>query len=218
MLQRRNAYTLKRTMRGTLAMPGHYSITPPPENPPDPIPANDPPPEPASKTDDVPEWVRADPAKAYEAIRAVRKEAERYRKLLREREQAEEQAKKTAELEQGNFKSLYEQAEAEKARLAAELAKRDAEQLRVRIASEVGIPLSWASRLKGETEEELKQDALSLKADIPPVKSSAGSTTTPVPGGQPVKETDEQRRQRLRGGGSNIFATNGGVSMNRKKG
>lgn len=50
--------------------------------------------------------------------------------------------------------------------------------VKARIAKEVGIPESFADRLRGATEEELKKDAESLKTSFPHYTAPSKSTST----------------------------------------
>ena len=53
----------------------------------------------------------------------------------------------------------------------------EATAVKVRIAKEVGIPESFADRLRGATEEELKKDAESLKTSFPHYSAPGKSTS-----------------------------------------
>jgi hypothetical protein len=196
-------------------MPDEITQTPP---------ANDAPAQPEQPTneadkpaDGLPDWVR-DPAKAYEEIQKLRKEAAASRKVATEREKAAADAEKTKLQEQGEFKKLYEEANAELQKLRDELKTSQVQALRQKVASELGIPPQLAERLKGDTEDEMRQDAETIKAAIPQQPASGTQnrqTTTPVPGGRATGETDAQRRERLYGSSSRAFAI-GGVNTNKK--
>ena len=98
-------------------------------------------------------------AKIRAALAKANKEAEKLR--LREKEREDAQL-----------------SEIEKAKRDAEEATRELEKLRsakVRadVALEVGLPAKWVGRLHGETEEELRADALSILADLNKPKKPA---------------------------------------------
>lgn len=82
-------------------------------------------------------------------------------------QKAREEAERKAAEEQGKWKELYEktlaEAEAERKR-AQEL---ELSQLRRSVADKVGIPAALASRLQGEDEAALEQDAKALLASLP---------------------------------------------------
>lgn len=84
-------------------------------------------------------------------------------KAAKAREEAE---RKTAE-EQGEFKRLYEMAQAKAA--AAEQKARELELAGMRrdAAAKLGLPAALADRLKGETPDELEADAKAVLAALP---------------------------------------------------
>jgi len=182
-------------------------LTPEPAQPDQPTPA-----------DDLPDWAK-DPAKVLAMVRDLRKENAEHRKAKQSAESAAQEAERARLAEQGEFKKLYEEANAQLQQLRDELKASQVQALRSKVASELGIPPQLAERLRGETEEEMKQDAESLKAVIP-TPSASGTprtqTTVGVPGGRPAAETDAQRRARLFGGGQSAFAS-GGLRLNNKE-
>lgn len=87
---------------------------------------------------------------------------------------------------------------------AAKAAAAERQALRLKVAADLGLPPALAGRLQGETEDELRADAETLKPLVTPAEQSTQKpkqTTTPVPGGQPSGETADQRRARLYGRG-----------------
>ncbi|MCC6614225.1 MAG: hypothetical protein IT320_12155 [Anaerolineae bacterium] len=167
---------------------------------------------------ELPDWVK-DPTKAYEEIQKLRTEAAERRTALKaledakaKREADEAKANEAKLKEQSEFKALAETLQAERDKLKADIEALTLNGLRAKIAAEFQLPPAFAERLKGATEEELKADAEALKAALPAQPQTPGrpgGTTTPVPGGTPGKETDEQRRRRLlRGGGTQTFGGN----------
>jgi len=145
---------------------------------------------------------------AQAALSATRKEAADYRRKLREIEaklaeaekakadEAEQQAK-----EQGKFAELYEAEKARAAEAVAQLQRLQHDAARKDAAQVAGIPQLW-ERLRGETAEELAEDAKQLAAFVAP--------PAPAPNGQPARVgtpptpqaqgkhglTDEERRAR----------------------
>jgi Sec-independent protein translocase protein TatA len=159
--------------------------------------------------DDLPDFAK-DPAKALKMIQDLRKEAAEYRVKAKEADEArrkrdadEAEAGKAKLREEKKYDELVKQLEAEKAAREAELLA-----LRRRaIASEAGLPAELAARLVGTTDDEIKADAEALKKLLPAAAPtpSGKTTTTAVPGGTPARETDEQRRARIFGGGKSPF-------------
>lgn len=127
-------------------------------------------------------------------------------KKLAEFETANKTAEENKLKEQSEFKTLYE-----KEKAAREKAEGEAETLRIsalrsKVASEAGLPAALADRLKGTTEDELKADAAELVKTIPAQQQQTpgqrGTTTNAFPSGSTVKETDDQKRIRIFGGGN----------------
>ena len=95
-------------------------------------------------------------------------------RIERERRKGEEQARKATEAaerkaaeEQGKFQELYQKAQADLERLAAEKRSLELAALRRDVAAKFQLPDSLAKRLQGETVEELERDAQDLLAAIP---------------------------------------------------
>ncbi len=140
-------------------------------------------------------------------LRKKNSEARNLRDRLREAEgkltaaeqaQADAEAKRLAE--QGEYKALYEKAQAEAQEKADRLAQMERDQLRRDAAQAAGIPQLW-QRLQGDTAEALAEDAQALAAYVqpaPPANGQTARTATPAtPQAQGVKGlTDEERRAR----------------------
>ena len=112
--------------------------------------------------------------------------------------QADAEAKRLAE--QGEFKTLYEAERAKAAEAAALLARMQRDQQRRDVAQAAGIPQLW-ERLKGETAEELAEDAKALAEMMQPTQPANGQpargATRPTPPAQGRAQlTDEERRAR----------------------
>lgn len=67
------------------------------------------------------------------------------------------------------------------------IAKYETDSVKTKIANELGIPSSIASRLKGSTEEELRKDAESL--------AGLFAKEPPMAKGEPTVATEEQAKQ-----------------------
>lgn len=169
--------------------------------------------QPDASAEQVPDWVK-DPAKAYEEIRKLRASEAQARTSARELEkrlEAIEKARQAADeqtlVEQNRWKEIAEKRETELKQVQETLQESQQQALRTQIAVEFGLPAVLAARMQGATEEELRADAEQLKALIPqaPGAQKPSTTTTAVPGGQPAKETDAQRRARLFGGSGNAL-------------
>ena len=93
------------------------------------------------------------------ALAKANKEAERNRLRLKEVDDA-----KLSEIEK---------AQRDAAEAAQELAKERRSNLLKTVALEVELPAKWVARLHGETEEELRADALSILADLNKPKKPA---------------------------------------------
>lgn len=170
-------------------------------------------------SEELPDWVK-DPVKALAEIKKVREEAAKYRLQLREAEKTQEKLQaeqKTAEdqklAEQQEFEKLAARYKTDLDKALTELQTLRLDAMRNKVAGEIGIPSALAARLQGSTEEELKADAEALKTALgltqTPQQQQARPGYTIVPGGQPVKETDDQRRLRLRSGGGSLFSGGG---------
>lgn len=171
---------------------------------------------PLGEGDQVPDWVK-DPAKALAEIRRVRGEAATQRTKRNEAETKLAEALKPKPDDKPADKPADKKVETPAetkpdpriSQLETELktmkSERDAERLnalRLRIATEAGLPVELAARMQGTTEDELKADAEKLKPFVPkvedpPAPGGRGRMTTPIPGGNPANETDAQKRARL---------------------
>lgn len=126
-------------------------------------------------------------------------------RLKRERDKAQtaiDKAKADAEAkalaDQGEYKALYEKAQADAVATAARLAQVEFDQQRRDAAQAAGIPQLW-QRLQGDTAEALAEDAKALAAMMQPATSGqpARQPTQPTPPPQGTGGlTPEERRQR----------------------
>jgi DNA repair exonuclease SbcCD ATPase subunit len=128
---------------------------------------------------------------------------------LREQEKELKKAqKRLAELEDAEAKRKGEQlTELEKAQAAAKAAEDRARKLELKdlqrqAAEKFSLPASLATRLQGETLEDLEKDAENLVKTLPKETKTAPKLPPNNPGGNGsggTGETDEQRRKRLLG-------------------
>lgn len=130
------------------------------------------------------------------ALKKANAEAAKYRKAAEAQEQAE-QARKNAEL------SEMEKLKKQLAETAAEAAKLKRAELQRQAAEKHKLPAALATRLQGETLEELDADAEELAKTLPKANPTL-PPTNPGAGGAPG-ETDAQKRVRLFGGNVDPF-------------
>jgi alanyl-tRNA synthetase len=135
---------------------------------------------PAAAPAPAPAAAPAAAAASPDRVAQLERELNDARTKLTAREQAEaESARKQAE-EQGNFKKLYEEAQAaltkaEQTR-AAERATEATKQAQLTAATAAGLDASLATRLVGDTPEALLADAKALAARLAPSAPGTGST------------------------------------------
>lgn len=156
------------------------------------------------------DWFNSLPKEAQAAIVAEREEAKKYRLKLRklEKEMGDGAKQKAAQddqkmLEGKQYEELLKKREQRIAELEKAAADREAQSLREKIARKHGLPDEFADRLRGDTEEELNEDAekvakLVVKPDDKGKKTS--TTTTANPGGKPSETTYDQLKSRRYGG------------------
>lgn len=136
--------------------------------------------------DTLPDW-------AQKLIKEMRSENAKHRKAKTEAEKAaEELAKKQAE-EQGEYKRLYEEAEAR--RLEAEQKAQASELARLKssVAQKLQLPPALVDRLRGETEEELEADAKALLDAMPkPQITASNDAASGINGAAPKPQMTER--------------------------
>ena len=133
-----------------------------------------------------------------EKLRAENKEAAKAKKRLEEFEQAEAK-RKEAEM------SEAEKAAARANELEARLKAYERGDAQRKAAEKAGLPALLASRLQGETLEELEADAKALLETLPkPTKPTPGITPT-NPSNASTQETDAQKKARLFGEAPNFW-------------
>lgn len=150
-------------------------------------PSGDPPNGDPPKGDDPPAW--KPPASQADLDKLIEDRLGRDRKAHRSeleqaiRKEIEDEAKRKAAEEQGNFQELAEQLQAKVAELTQTIADKDAElkgkeiaALRAEIAAKHRLPKELADRLQGETADEIEADAKALAKTITvkPVETEGG--------------------------------------------
>ena len=145
--------------------------------------------------EEVPEEEPFDKERAMATIKNLRKFEKDAAKLAKEVEsyKQKEEERKKAELSEIERLTLEKQ-EAEK-----KLAELTLKEQRREAAKEAELPEVLADRIKGETLEEMIEDAKKLVAELPPAqkqKSNVG-VTNPGQNASGNQETKEQRLQRL---------------------
>lgn len=109
---------------------------------------------------------------------------------------AAEAERKAAE-EQGRYQDLYQKAQADLDAIAKQMRQMELSQMRAQVAAKFSLPDAIASRLQGETAEDMEADAKTLAAALPKpsapnITSSSGSGAPPRPGAP----TDEELREK----------------------
>lgn len=133
---------------------------------------------------------------------------EREKKRKRKEQEQEAEAARLEQLKRnGEFEALTKQQQSAidelKAQLAqqqTEIAKRDYDALRAKVATKHGLPAELATRLVGVTEEDLEKDAAQLKKLVPVVQP--GNAPGPKPSGaQTPEDLTKAFEQRMRASG-----------------
>lgn len=146
------------------------------------------------------EALAAEESISLDEAKKLRREAQSLRKRLLDFEEAEQkrQEKELSEAE------LLKKRLAEKDALLKDLTKKE---LQREVATKVGLPLNLASRLQGETADELEADAQALLGILPKSQpqTSKVNPTNPGQNASGNGETDAQRMSKLYGESTNIF-------------
>lgn len=131
---------------------------------------------PAGDTPKTDETAEARFARLERELSDARKEAAKYRTSLRAEETAKAEAERKAAEEQGQFKGLYEKAQAELKALQDAAAARERADLLRKVAKDAGLDESLADRLRGDDEAALLADAKALAERMKPATpASSGS-------------------------------------------
>lgn len=146
-----------------------------------------------------------DKDRAMELIKKLRAEEKQYKQEKKELERLKADEAKRKEAEMSEAEKLKARAD----KLEAELLQERSERLRLKVASKHALPDALASRLKGETEEELEADAQELAKLLPAKTEEKKQPTlkaTDIADGQKGK-TDSQRRAEIYSRGASPFDT-----------
>ena len=146
-----------------------------------------------------------EPERAMELIRKQREENKALKKAALELEkykQREEERKKAEMTELERLKAEYDQAQ-------AELKASRLRTMQIEVAAKLGLPAALSDRLKGETPEEMEEDAKAI-LEVLPKQKAAPNTGATNPGEQASKEeTRAQKLTRLTGGEVDIWKGGG---------
>lgn len=142
-------------------------------------------------------------------LEAILKERLDREKAKRERaaQEAADKAAQEAAAKNGEWEKVAKQNEAKLAELQAQLHAREVMDLKRSIAEKIGLPVSLAARLVGETEKDLETDAKALLETLPkpqapasPAKPQPGPVAPANPGANGQQgETLAAQRARLHG-------------------
>lgn len=168
-------------------------VTGTPGNPGSAIPATNP----ATEVKETPEQKETfDEARAMALIEKLRGENRELSKAQKRLTDLEAADKKRSEAEMTEL----QKAQAKLTELETQLKDEKLARMRQAAAIKTGLPAVFTDRLKGETPEELEQDAQAIIEALPKVSSKSNSTVNPTnPSASGSGETDEQRRKRLFG-------------------
>ena len=109
-------------------------------------------------------------------LEALRKELKEARAEAAKYRTARKQADEAALAEAGNFKTLYEQTQAELKALKDQATARERDGLLRKVAKDAGLSEDLIDRLHGESEAELLADAKALAKRLTPTPPSTGAT------------------------------------------
>jgi hypothetical protein len=146
-----------------------------------------------------------DRERAMETIRKLRESEKVMKKTQAEldRYKAEEEKRKQAEM------SETERLKAELDRVQSELTAKTVRTMQIEVAAKLGLPAALSDRLKGETLEEMEEDAKAI-LEVLPKQKAAPNTGATNPGEQASKEeTRAQKLTRLTGGEVDIWKGGG---------
>ena len=152
---------------------------------------------------ETPQAATVDPSQELEQIRAALKkannEAARYRKAA-ELAEADKKAREDAEL------SEMDKLKRQLAEYETKLQQTARENMQRKVAKEFDLPDVLATRLQGDDEDAMREDAKALAATLPKKPTAATLSATNPSNGQPAGETLAQQRARVYGSGSDIFS------------
>jgi hypothetical protein len=134
-----------------------------------------------------------DAARAQALIEKLDAEAKEGKKAAKRLAELEAKEKERAEAEL----SELDKANKKIAEYEAKLKASERRELQKSVADKVGLPSAFATRIQGETEEDMEEDAKSLLAAMPAKVAPKIDPTNP--GGIQTGETEAQKKARLLG-------------------
>lgn len=139
--------------------------------------------------DQLPQWAK-------DLVSGLRKENAGHRQAKKKAESEAQDATRKADEEQGKFKELYEAEQAKTQAAEAKAASLELDALKAKVATAAKLPAGLASRLQGETEDELTEDAKLILAELPKpsMETDGGKGTGGGDGGQ-ADMTDEEKHE-----------------------
>lgn len=130
---------------------------------------------------------------ALKELKEARAEAAKYRTTAKATEKAKAEAEEKALKEQGEYKKLYEKAQADLKAAADELTKVQRAELQRKVAEKVGLTANLAKRIAGETEAEMEADAREMLAGLP--KTIVGNDANKGVSGAPTNLNGHTKEQ-----------------------
>jgi hypothetical protein len=125
----------------------------------------------------------------YSRFKEINDQLSQLKKAQQTATKAQADAERKAAEESGKFKELYEAEIAKREQAEAQAKAAQLAMLRAKVAKDAGLPDGLASRLLGETEEELAADAKELLKTLPkptPPNTNSGGGDGRVPGQNPT--------------------------------
>jgi hypothetical protein len=165
----------------------------------------------STETVEKPEDLKAELARVQAALKEANSEAAGRRKKL-EAFEAAEAKRKESEM------SELQKAQAKLAEYETRIKAHDREKVQAEIAAKTGLPAAFASRLKGETPEELEADAKSLLEALPKPAGKQTPTLNPTnpagaSGGLTQEQKDVQTNAWLKGREQPFNGAGGGYTL-----
>lgn len=167
----------------------------------------------AAREAEDPKMLKAELEKARSALKERNKEEAARRKKLEELEAAEEGRKKAAMTESEKAAARIKELEALAAEKDNQIKQAERRELQRKVAKEVGIPEVFASRIAGDTEEDMTADAKTILEALPkPEAEPKDKKKAPVliptnPANGQKGETEAQAKARIFGPPSGPFDT-----------
>jgi len=130
-------------------------------------------------------------------------------------QEAAAKAEAEAAAKNGEWEKVAKANEAKLTELQTALKAKELADLKRTIAEKVGLPLTLAARLMGETEADIENDAKALLETLPKAQKPAPGIV-PNPGGgaqSEGKETHEQARSRILGIGNSNWSADTFIKM-----